>query len=140
MPTNKRKNAKKGKGYLVSAFIGLSAMVLMLAIYALLIKKNPEYAEHISLMLVAINVLGSVICGILSSVFIGNNKMINGFISGAILSVVVIMLHIALNINGINVGGLVEKVLISLGGSAIGARVYLCRSNKKLRNRNRKRV
>lgn len=140
MQKNKRKNTNKGRGYLAGPLIGLLAMVLMLAIYALLIKKNTEYAKHMSILLVAINFLGSVICGISASAFIGNNKMINGIISGGILAAVVIILHAAMNTNGINVGSIGEKMLISLVGSAIGARVYLCKSDKRLRKCNRKRV
>lgn len=135
MPTGTAKKANYRGGTIKGVIYGIVLITALLAVYAAVIKNKPDWAQFINPVLLIINLLGAFICGLITSKTKGNNKMLNGIISGAVLAAVIIMLALICCETTVDIMKSGEILLISLCGSAIGARLNLCKSNKKLRFR-----
>lgn len=137
---SKTKKRLKGRGgRLTAAAAGIFTALVLLALCSKLIISNNELAERMELVSLANVAIGAVLCGALSSRAAGNTKMMNGVISGAMFVIMLIALLLAVCGDDINLGALCEISLIAMIASALGARLRLYKSDKKLRFNRRKR-
>lgn len=133
----KRLNGRGGR--LTAAAAGIAAALVLLALYSKMIIANNALADRMEYISLVPVIIGAVLCGALASRTAGNKKMMNGVISGAVFVIMLIALLIAVCGDDINLGALCEISLIALLASALGARLRLYKSDKKLRNNRRKR-
>lgn len=138
MPSKTAKKDIKRGGEIRGAIVGLFAIAAMLAAYAAVIKKDPQYAELAKWILMLINLAAAVLCGLCAGKGKTNNRLLNGVLAGAILAAVVIIFALLCVEGTVEIGKSCEILLITLCGSAIGSILNLCISNKKLRKRSRR--
>ena len=132
----KPKKPKQGRGgVLRPAVAGIVLCAALLAAYAAVIGRNTQAAERMKMIVIAINAVSAFVCGALSSAARGNNKLVNGLASGAIMTAVVIIVTFIIDSSYVDVPGMGVFALITLCASGVGAKAHLYNSNKKLRRR-----
>ena len=136
----KKNKPKQGRGgVLRPAVAGIVLCAALLAAYAAVIGRNTQAAEHMELIVIAINAVCAFVCGALSSAARGDNKLVNGLVSAAVMAAVVIIAAFVIEPNYVDTVGAVKFALITLLLGVVGAKVNLYNSNKKLRRRSGKR-
>lgn len=139
MHTKTIKNKNAGMGLLKAAVIGFIVIVVLLALYAKIITENSQVGDRAKLVSILIIVAGSIVCGMIAGKKVGRSKTVNGLISGAVLSSIIIIALIIVCGDDINYMSVCEILLISVGVCAISSSMHLCNSNKKLRYKSKRR-
>ena len=139
MHTKTKKQLNGRGGRLTAAAAGILAALMLLALYSKMIIANNALAERMEYISLVPVIIGAALCGALASRKVRNTKMMNGVISGAMFVIMLIVLLLAVCGDDINLGALCKISLIAMLGSALGSRLRLYKSDKKLRFNRRKR-
>ncbi|MDO4815339.1 MAG: TIGR04086 family membrane protein [Bacillota bacterium] len=139
MPLKTKKKEKVRGGAAAGAVWGIAATVILVALYSIIIDSKPELSENADIAITVINVIGALICGGCAARGRTKRRAAVGTAAGAIYFLTVLFAALAISADNINASGLCEIALICLVGSAAGAMLNLCRSNKKLRNKRNRR-
>lgn len=132
----KRKKKGKGRGGVIPGVLGGAlSMLALISATALLLHKNNELAEYIDEAVIAINIISSVICGAVAACGKESKSLINGALAGAAYFAMLLLLAACINADNIKLGFVCVMGTIALVGSAAGAMLNLCKSNKRLRNK-----
>ncbi len=133
MPSKVKKKEIKRGGAISGAAAGILSTLVLLAAYAILIDKNAELSEYADAAVIAVNILGAVICGSVATIGREQNKIPAAVISGLIYSLIIILAALTISADNIRALVICQILLISLVGSAVGSAIHLCKRNKKLR-------
>ena len=133
MPSKTKKKEKSRGGAVAGAVWGIVVSAILIAVYSIIIDKNPNLAEHADIVIMAINIMGALICGCCAARGRTGGRAVVGAAAGAIYFLVILFAALAISVDNINAAGLCEIALICLGGSAVGSMLNLCKSDKKLR-------
>lgn len=133
----KRRKAKTQKfsGRLIIGIAGgfVSAAIL-LAIFSFTIYKGLLDLNASKLIVTAVNIISSFLCGILVAKQGEGNIIKCGLLPGIIFGFIISLLALAIQIEAFTVEESIKILLISAAGSTMGGVVKLCNSNKKCHN------
>lgn len=136
----KAKNKRTGKGQRIAKAVvgGIVCAVILLLIYSLLIEKEVIKINTVKPIVIAINLLSASVCGVIAGRALGEGRGITVLTSCAVFTLAVIAFAFSINENGIETGELVRIILCGAGGAIVGIFLRLCKSNKKQRNRTKR--
>lgn len=127
----KSKEEKYSERLITGLGVGFISVAALLAVFALLIKKEVIDIDASSWIVIAVNILSAFMCG-LSVTPRGKGNIIHyGVIPGVIFGLIITLLSIIINPNAFSINESLKILLISAAGSTTGSILKLCKSNKK---------
>lgn len=130
----KRKKAKEEKyseRLITGLGVGFISVAALLAVFALLIKKEVIDIDASSWIVIAVNILSAFMCGLSVTPRGKGNIIYYGVIPGVIFGLIITLLSIIINPNAFSINESLKILLISAAGSTTGSILKLCKSNKK---------
>ena len=130
----KRKKAKEEK-YSSRLITGLSlgyiCAAALLAVFAVLIKKDVIDIDAKTLIVIAVNIASCFVCG-LAVTRRGEGNIISGaLVPGIIYALIIAVISLIIDPNAFKFDEAMKIMLISVAGSTTGSIIKLCNSNKK---------
>lgn len=130
----KRRKAKTAK-FSDRMIIGISGAVVsavaLLAIFAVVITKGILDLDASNWIVIVVNIISAMICGILVSRKGEGNIIKCGLLPGIIYGFIITVFSLIINIEAFSITESLKILLISAAGSTTGSIVSLCTSNKK---------
>ncbi len=137
-PKNKKNRTGKGERIIKAVVGGVVCAVILLLIYSLLIEKEVMKINTVKPTVIAINLFSASVCGVIAGRVSGEGRGVTVLISCTVFTLAVIAFAFAINGNGIETGELARIILCGAGGATVGIFLRLCKSNKKQRNKTKR--
>lgn len=118
----KKKNTaiEMGKMFLVSIFVAMLVCSILLVLAAVLLDKMGLSEKQVQLLVYVVYIVSAMAAGWLSGIWQREKKFVWGAITGTVWLILILILSIVINREGIEVKELFPAAVCTIGGGMIG--------------------
>lgn len=125
------------KGIPAAVLISIAATIVMLFVAAALIETGKIKEQRIETVIITINVLAGLICGIVTKAAGKGGSAIKGMVSGAVYATVIALLAILLEFELTDKVQILRIYAVSVLSAFAGWKTNLAKSNKKFHKKHK---
>lgn len=120
------------------AVAGAVTSAMLLLIWSLLIEKGVVTLQSVKTAVIAINLISAFVCGAAAGVGQGEKRAVRAIVACAAYTLIVLIFAFIVNEGSINTNAALRIFACGLGGTLCAIPLVLCKSNKKLRKRTKR--